>query len=189
MRPGGFSVSMNSRDKGGSVVENMWQFVRYGKSAWTPTILARDLLQKGYDFEKAKSVFATTRLVNGCYYVVGDGSKPHSGAIISRERPDADDIWPIGGVSDSHPNVTIDVQPDWFRLQTNYDHWEVCPSWDNRRDPGVAHVKAIGGPQSVTWNAIHQVITAYPTKSQYTDVTSIMMPANGSIWTVVWHPA
>jgi len=25
----------------------------------------------------------------------------------------------------------------WFRLITNYDHWETDPSYDDRRTPGI----------------------------------------------------
>jgi hypothetical protein len=77
-------------------------------------------------------------------------------------------------------------QPDgWFRLQTNYDHWQPVPAADDRRTPGVASMRAIGqaglGTASL-WGAI----TRFPVFNHHTDYSGVYVPAramyNSSVW-------
>ena len=46
--------------------------------------------------------------------------------MISRAPSKAVDVWELGSEK-AHP---------WFILQTNYDHWEKAPEFDDRSDPG-----------------------------------------------------
>jgi len=184
LRPGGFSVSMNSREVGGDVVTNMWNFMLHGKNAWTPTILARHVLTTHDDYPSALAQFSNARLVNPCYFVIAAGDRT-DGAVISSARENALDVWKLGQNADNHVTSRNNVQSDFFRLQTNYDHWQEVPSWDNRRQPGLNNMNALGGPEHVNFDTLYNVITAPPTKNMYTVTTSIMCPTSGNITTWV----
>eukprot|EP01047_Picozoa_sp_COSAG01_P052515 COSAG01_NODE_5529_length_4204_cov_4.968088_4_plen_101_part_00 len=82
-------------------------------------------------------LFSTGDLIDEIYYIVG-GAGPGEGAIITRDRLNTADVWRLGSAAyDAAPN-------SWFRLQTNYDHWEQPPSSDDRRTPGDAHMVSLG---------------------------------------------
>merc|ERR1712014_543159 len=125
----------------------------------------------------------TERLANPVYFVVAGGEHT-KGAILSRDPKGLVDAWHLYETP-AKDTQKINIQPDWFRLQTNYDHWDAVPSYDDRRSPGVAHMEqecnGTAG-QACLW----KVITAWPTKNHHTDVTSIMCPKTGYFDVSVW---
>ena len=71
-------------------------------------------------------------------------------------------------------------------LQTNYDHWEPAPSYDDRRDPGNKRMEALG-QAGVTGKAVYGVLLQWPTFNHHTDFTAIISaadPANYVTW--IW---
>lgn len=58
------------------------------------------------------------------------------GAIITRGRHDAD-VWFLGRGSVSQLST-------WFLVQTNYDHWNKPPFFDDRRTPAIHCLDKMG---------------------------------------------
>jgi hypothetical protein len=58
------------------------------------------------------------------------GAGPGEGAIITRDRLNTADVWRLGADNPGGAGAN-----SWFRLQTNYDHWEKPPASDDRRTP------------------------------------------------------
>lgn len=50
----------------------------------------------------------------------------------------------------------------FFLLQTNYDHWTQPPSYDDRRDPGIKHMDALG-VGGVGFTGLLSVMKMWPT--------------------------
>ena len=74
----------------------------------------------------------------------------------------------------------------FFLAQTNYDHWEPVPSYDDRRTPAIAHMKALGQP-AVGFSGLLSVMKMWPTFNHHTDFTAIISaadPANYVTW--IW---
>ena len=91
--------------------------------AWT-TLLARDVLENDdMNFEKAVKTFAYTPLIAPCYYIIG-GPEPNQGAVVTRDREKAADIWRLGTGNDT-----------WYLAETNYDHWKAPLFIDDRITP------------------------------------------------------
>lgn len=180
VRPGGFSIQMNARDLGGSVIENIGSILLGHK---TPGTVVRQALENATSFSDAVAALGSEKLANPVYFVIG-GARHGEGAIITRDRLKAADIWPLYK-SAARDKTHLNPQPDWLRLQTNYDNWESVPSFDDRRTPGVKNAKlfcnATVGP-----SCVNKVMTTWPTKNHHTDITSIMCAATGDMTTVVW---
>merc|ERR1712151_689024 len=116
-------------------------------------------------------------MVEPVYYIVGGAGARH-GAVASRDRsPPARDIWLLNDTAANHSS--------WFMLQTNYDHWELPPKWDDRRTPGIAHVQALG-QAGVKESGISQVLAQWPTMNNHTDVSCVMASALGNYKSSVW---
>ena len=78
-------------------------------------------------YSSAISLFSSNDLINPIYYIVA-GSAANEGAVVTRYREaEKTDIWPLN-------TSAVD---GWFRLVTNYDHWESDPTYDDRRTPGI----------------------------------------------------
>eukprot|EP00443_Scrippsiella_acuminata_P023271 CAMPEP_0115187528 /NCGR_PEP_ID=MMETSP0270-20121206/10540_1 /TAXON_ID=71861 /ORGANISM="Scrippsiella trochoidea, Strain CCMP3099" /LENGTH=409 /DNA_ID=CAMNT_0002600679 /DNA_START=37 /DNA_END=1266 /DNA_ORIENTATION=+ len=184
IRKGGFSVQLNARYEGGKLLPNFFEDVLRGGK--TPTHVMRRVFEDSVTFDEAEGVLSTERLVNPGYLIMA-GSEHGVGAIVTRGREKADDVWHL--YEDSAKDTKgINVQPEWFRLQTNYDHWKAAPSYDDRRTPGVAHAKQFL-KDGVNEKSVLNVMTAWPTKNFHTDITSVMCPHTGFIKTWKWMPS
>lgn len=160
--PHGFSYSMDAREKGGSLILNGLEAALI-KGARTPTQHARMALESASSFADGVAALAEGPLVNPAYFIVG-GVQSGEGAVISRGRDRAVDVWKLS-------EQTSDTK--YFLLQTNYDHWEAPPTYDNRRDPGIQHMKAVG-QTNVDSKSVFGVLTQWPTFNHHTDFTGII---------------
>lgn len=182
LRKGAFSVQLNARDQGGNFLNNLGQIVLGLK---TPTHVMRYALEHEDTFEHALEFLSTTHLANPAYFVMA-GIQDREGAILTRDRKELVDVWHLFEAP-SMDTQGINLQPDWFRLQTNFDHWTEVPDDDNRRTPGVANMAAFCA-DGVNRSCVMQVLTTWPTQNHHTDVTSVMCPKTGHIDVTVWVP-
>jgi hypothetical protein len=84
-------------------------------------------MENADSYISAVSLFSSNLLINPVYYIIA-GSSVGEGAVVTRYRePEKTDIWPLNS----------SAADGWFRLVTNYDHWESDPSYDDRRTPGI----------------------------------------------------
>jgi len=168
----GWSVSLDARGKGGKLLGNILQALLH--KSMTPTQHIRQVLETSCNYTEAIARLQANSLVDEAYFIVA-GASPMSGGVMSRNRNKMDDYWPL-----NHSD------PDgWFRLETNYDHWEPVPTADDRRTPGRLHMKALGAA-NVSTEGIMQVMTAWPTYNEHTDYTAIMNPQEGVYESGVW---
>jgi N-acylethanolamine-hydrolysing acid amidase len=169
---GGWSGSIDARGKGGKIFDNLLQSLLV--HSLTPTQHLRIVLEATNDFEEAVHQLSTNAQVNENYFIVA-GSSAGQGAIITRGREKADDVWRIDS---SKP-------AGWYRLQTNYDHWNPPPKADDRRTPGYALMNAMT-PQGLTTSAMWSVITTFPVFNMHTDYSLIAVPARALYNSTVW---
>ena len=106
MRPGAFSVSVDERDKG-SPWENALEML-LNRQAKPLSFMIRDhLADPTATFAKAVTAYQHTPLIAPVYIIVG-GVAAGEGAIITRDRLFALDVWRIA------------LPDNWWRLETNY---------------------------------------------------------------------
>ena len=128
MIPGVATVSIDARDKGGKILGNILQMLLH--KSITPCQNMRRVLQdeNSTSFAAVVAGLSSHQQVDQNYFIVG-GTRSGEGAVISRGRAKADDVWYLGkNATSSHDG--------WYRLQTNYDHWNPTPKADDRRTPG-----------------------------------------------------
>ncbi|KAG8515221.1 N-acylethanolamine-hydrolyzing acid amidase [Galemys pyrenaicus] len=140
-RPHKFTVSGDERDKGWWW-ENMIAalFQRHSPISW----LVRTALSESENFEAAVDRLAKTPLIADVYYIVG-GVSPKEGVVITRDRGGPADVWPLDPLNGA-----------WFRVETNYDHWEPPPEKDDRRTPAIKALNATG-QANLSLEALFQV--------------------------------
>eukprot|EP00451_Oxyrrhis_marina_P047426 CAMPEP_0204449400 /NCGR_PEP_ID=MMETSP0470-20130426/99817_1 /ASSEMBLY_ACC=CAM_ASM_000385 /TAXON_ID=2969 /ORGANISM="Oxyrrhis marina" /LENGTH=611 /DNA_ID=CAMNT_0051449217 /DNA_START=50 /DNA_END=1885 /DNA_ORIENTATION=- len=182
MRKGAFSVQLDARDEGGSVVTNLLELI--AKGAKTPTHVMRKALETAATFDAGVDALSGTEMANPAYFIVAGAAKGE-GAILSMDRKASADTWHLYEES-AKDTKHVNPQQEWFRLQTNYDHWTAAPTYDDRRAPGVAHVGQFCGDGVVDQACMTKVMTTWPTQNHHTDVTSIMCPRTGYFDVTVW---
>jgi acid ceramidase len=94
---------------------------------------ARDVIEQADSYTSAVELFSSNSLINPIYYIVA-GSATGEGAVVTRYRePEKTDVW----------SINASAVDGWFRLVTNYDHWEEDPTYDDRRTPGTVAQRTI----------------------------------------------
>jgi len=174
VRPGGFAVSMNARDKGGKILPNFFELLALG--AKTPSQTLRQTLATEQSYEAAVSKLKEDRLADDVYYIVS-GINEDEGVVLSRGRNMDVNAWALDSSEDN----------GWYRLQTNYDHWEPVPESDNRRDPGNENMQKVGQDHANLSSIWSDVLTIWPTFNPHTDWTSLLCAETGELDTFTWR--
>lgn len=175
----GFSVSIDARDKGGKLLENLLEALLH-KKAMTPSQHLRKAFESAPPtFDAAVKALAPGPLVNEVYYIMA-GCQAGEGVVVSRDRDDngltkVADLWRLNS---SDPT-------GWFRLQTNYDHWNPVPQADDRRTPGNAAMQSMG-QSKLGEDPLRAVMQTWPVFNHHTDYTGIWNPAQGLYSSGVW---
>ena len=94
------------------------------KGGKTIGIFIREMMETAADYKAAIDRLNSTLVIAPAYYIIA-GTKEREGAVVTRSRPGPDQsehqgIWAIKDGTGPSP----DGSPDWFRLETNWDHWK-----------------------------------------------------------------
>ncbi|XP_064415590.1 N-acylethanolamine-hydrolyzing acid amidase isoform X2 [Latimeria chalumnae] len=126
--PNKFTVSGDERDVGEWWENAISGFLfRNSPVSW----LLRNTLSDAEDFQAAVLQLAKTPIIADVYYIVG-GVRPDEGVVITRDRSGPADIWPLDP-----------LLGQWYRVETNYDHWTTPPPFDDRRTPAIKALNII----------------------------------------------
>lgn len=175
MKPGdnGFAVTMDARCQGGKLLENVLEMLLQG--GLTPSLVARSSMQEASSYKEFNSLLETKPLIAPIFYITSGGGD-NEGAVITRERTHAADVWPID----------VTETNGWWRLETNYDHWMPVPDADNRREPGNNRIQALGRA-NITEDSMYSVMTRWPTFNPHTDHTVVFVVRDGVYNAHVWR--
>jgi len=177
IKPGGFSITINTRFYPGGIMQMFYEIIAAmeEKNASLVSFLSRNVLNNENDFESALYGLSNDELIADVYYTVA-GSKPGQGAVLSRNRHNATNVWRL-------------MPPQrWFLVQTNYDHWTQPPWFDDRVVPATNALKAIG-QSSLSQAGLFGVLSVKPVLNIQTTYSILGVPKNGSwsSWTR-WCP-
>ena len=173
-KPNAFTVSFNERNQG-----DWWMNALEALIAGTHGVtmfLIRDLLaDPETDFKMAVEVLSTHPVIAPGYLIVG-GVGPGEGAVITRGRTSAEDVWWLGS------------NGSWFLVETNYDHWKPPPASDDRRDPAVKGMREMG-QNGLSPEGMFNVLSVPPVLNAGTTYTAVMSAAIPELYqTWVRHP-
>ena len=166
MKPGKFSASIDERGLGGDVLANIWQALTNKKSL-QPSHLLRKTLVEANDYEEALQMLSSMPLIAPVYYIIA-GLGPNDGALLSRDRNDS--IKPL------YLNDTA-----WYLVQTNYDHWEDAPVFDDRRKYALEYITEVT-QANVDLDQVNGGLSKWPVRNDDTSQTILMDPLNAT-WT------
>eukprot|EP00938_MAST-03A_sp_MAST-3A-sp1_P000784 g784.t1 len=134
MKPGAFSLSQDERDQG-SIFTNMHDLFLNPRRSTFSTM--REVMETAETFEEALKMLSTVALPAASYFILG-GVSPGQGAVITRNRDDAEDVWRLGQRSEKGTESTFYV------IETNYDNWMDTDPKDNRRAPAERFLNSTG---------------------------------------------
>ncbi|ELR19388.1 ASAH1 protein [Acanthamoeba castellanii str. Neff] len=168
MRPGAFSISLDQRESG-SPIENILMAL-FVPGTTASCFLIRNTLRDKTTFADAVSALSNTPLAAPAYIIVG-GTQSGEGAVITRDREYARDVWYID-VNDGR----------WFEVETNDDHWR-APD-DHRRGVANQGMERLGWT-NVGLKGIFDVLSTHPVLNGGTTYTTLMSASLGNYSTVV----
>ena len=173
-KPNMFTIDFNQRNEG-KFWMNVFEAIIAGTHGIV-TILIRDTLaDPEMDFKMAVETLKSVPVIAPCYFIVG-GLGASEGAVITRGRSAADDVWWLGSNN------------SWFLVETNYDHWVPPPKDDDRRDPAIKGMREMG-QKDLSGSSLFSVLSTSPVLNAGTTHTVIMsasIPGLYSTW--VRHP-
>ena len=176
MRADGFSVSVNYRLCGGSVLRNLGMIPLL---AWPVSTFVRHVLTHAASFEEARAMVDRAWLLAPCYIIIA-GTSPGEACLFTRRR-----------CGHEHPRT---LHEHGAIVQCNTDHWECDPLVDilesaERRDTAAEMVGRLGraklGPTDAParadalpglWNFLHTA----PIENDITVYATVMVPARGA---------
>ena len=174
-RPNKFTVSLNERDQGAWWM-NALESLLAGTHGVANLLIRDTLANPDMDFQMAVEKLSNSPVISPCYIIVG-GVGPNEGAVITRGRTAADDVWRLG------------TNHTWYLLETNYDHWGPPPPSDDRRDPGVDAMKQMG-QGGVSPSGLFSVLSTPPVLNSGTTYTTVMSAAIPQVYNAwVRHPS
>lgn len=176
MRPGAFSLSLNQRNThSGNLWDNLAEAIFHG--AHSTAFLYRSLLESPLDYDNALHRLATTPLIAPGYHTIA-GTHSGQGAVVSRSRNTAVDVWTIHKNSSKQDGA-------WFLVQTNDDHW--LPPQDERREATNRNMNSSCSPETLSSKQLFQVLSTPPTLNRGTIHTTLMTPGTGEYFSVTQH--
>lgn len=168
-KPHGYTISMDERDQG-KLWMNILQGIINGMAAVTVFDIRDTLANSNYDFEMALDFLSNKSLIAPSYLIMG-GIEALQGAVITRGRFSALDVWK--------------VRPDdgeWFLVETNYDHWKPPPASDDRRNPAIKAMNGMGRA-NVSVTNLFNVLSTPPVLNDRTIYTVAMSAAKPELYT------
>jgi len=162
---GAFSVTINTRFYPDGLQELFYEVIAAitEQGAQLVSLLTREVLANDNDFKTALNDLSNGLLVADVYYTLA-GAKPGEGAIISRNRTVAADVW------------VLDSPSRWYEVITNYDHWNQPPWFDNRVDPANDVLNSIG-QSAISLDKMFTVLSTKPVFNLQTTYSILSCPA------------
>ncbi len=68
----------------------------------------------------------------------------------------------------------------WYVLETNYDHWEQPPFFDDRRYPAEDCMNEFG-PSQISLPNLYNVLDGVPNRNRLTTYTALMDSSTGHL--------
>ncbi|XP_069686152.1 acid ceramidase-like isoform X2 [Periplaneta americana] len=170
VKKGAFSLTVDERFKldGGYIGISEW-ILGYHNQKWMG-LLTREVMETADNYKTAQKMLAKPHLIAPVYFILA-GSKSDEGCIITRSRTKFD-IWNIGEKHE-HQNES------WYLVQTNYDHWEKPPFFDDRRSPAIHCMEEFGRADPLS--TIYNVLSTRPILNKLTTYTALMDVNSGML--------
>jgi len=169
MRPNGFSISIDTRFYPQGIGQLFYEIVAAIEehNASLVSFLSRNTMTYQTSFDDAINNLSNDELIADVYYIVG-GVNSGEGAVISRNRINATNVWML--------DVSVGR---WFLVETNYDHWKQPPWFDNRVTPANDAMNSMG-QKAISYQDLFQVLSVKPVFNLQTTFTMLTSAGLGT---------
>jgi len=131
------------------------------------SLTTRQAMETYNNYPDALQYIANAPLIGPAYIIIG-GSMNNQGAVVTK-GPNSTliDIWTI---PEAYPtNATV----KWYILETNYDHWNAPPWYDDRRYPAEKCMNEVG-QNNISLVTMFNVLNGKPNLNRLTTYTALM---------------
>lgn len=169
IKPGGFSVTVDTRSVPAiwDMLENLVEAIVLRGAAVNSFLIRQVLLSKN-SYTEALNIFSNNPLIAPVYLILA-GANPGEGAVITRNWTAAVDVWSLDPSSNR-----------WYVLETNYDHWEEPPWYDERRYYANEGMQAMG-QAGLSMDGLLKVLSIKPVLNRLTTYSVLMIPKDDYI--------
>ena len=138
----------------------------YFPSGW----LVREVLTNATSWDDGVAIFRDTKIQAPIYYITG-GMNNQQGAGLTRDSEYNQNMWFLN-----------ESKYDWFIVETNYPNWLPPPPDDDRRDPAIEAMNAVG-QSGIDAESLYGVLSVPPVLNEGTLYTAIFgAPGGASGW-------
>jgi len=169
MKPGVMSISIDTRNYPQGIGQLFYEVIAaiVERNASLVSFLTRSVMNTATDFEFALNNLSNDELIADVYYILG-GAQPGQGAVITRNRFNATDVW------------RLDPPTRWYEVETNYDHWEQPPWFDDRIKPANIAMDGLGRNNLSLQGMFKQVLSVKPVLNLQSTFTMLTCAAEGN---------
>lgn len=170
--PGAFAVAIDARGKHAPSMADAVKAAEAG--AYGFCLLTRRSMEVATSYDEATKFYMKTPMIAPGYIIYG-GVKAGEGAVVTANNSAAgNDLWEMKDAE------------GWFLVETNYDHWGPAPFTDDRRDPAIKRLKAIG-TADISMLGLWNVLSSSPNYRGATISTHLIDIAAGDYRTYLRH--
>lgn len=168
VRPKLFTLSMDERFNidGGYIGIINW-LLGDRKSQWMG-FLTRKTMENATSYDNARMQLANEPMLAPAYFILG-GNSTGQGCVITRDRDGAIDTW-----------YMKKKDPNWYILETNYDHWKAPFFLDDRRSPANNCMKKTTS-RGMSFAGMFNVLSSQPVRNKLTTYTALMQVNTGQL--------
>lgn len=168
IKPKHFTLTVNERFNINGGYIGIIEWILGDHSSHWMGFLTRQVMENGYNYSTVKHILATTKLMAPVYFILG-GNKGGEACIITRDRG-------------TNKSDILTMENGWYVLQTNYDHWNKPPFFDDRRTPAIKCLNKMT-QRNASFAGLFNVLSTQPNLNKLTAYTSLMEAKTGKLET------
>lgn len=140
------------------------------------TFATREAMETYDNYDDAVNFILQTSFIGPAFIIIG-GSNPYEGCVCTMgPNRTLANYWDI-----AHGLPANDTtQNPWYVLETNYNHWDQPPWFDDRRYP-AEDCMGIVGPSNIQIPTLYNVLNGVPNRNRLTTYTTLMYCATGHL--------
>jgi len=140
------------------------------------TFSTRNALETYNNYNSGLNYLSKVSYIGPAYIILG-GNQVNQGAVIT-VGPNSTllDVWDIPHGLPANDSL---VTP-WYVLETNYDHWNQPPWFDDRRYPAEDCMNEIGSA-NISLPNMYNVLNGLPNRNRLTTYTALMNCEEGHL--------
>jgi len=140
------------------------------------TFATREAMETYNNYEEAVNFILGTSFVGPSFIIMG-GSHPYQGCVCTMgPNRTLANYWDI-----AHGLPANDTEQNpWYVLETNYNHWDQPPWFDDRRYPAEDCMNIVG-PNNINIETLYNVLDGIPNRNRLTTYTALMFCETGHL--------